>query len=81
MQANEIHIPAPKKAECVSIFSVCCLHIGSKHHDKEKALSYRDYILNTPDTYAYDLGDDIENAIPGDEVHNSMIYDQTMYLQ
>ena len=44
MQANEIHIPAPKKAEYVSIFSVCCLHIGSKHHDKEKALSYRDYI-------------------------------------
>lgn len=81
MQANEISIPAPKKSEYVSIFSVCCLHIGSKHHDKEKALSYRDYILKTPDTYAFDLGDDIENAIPGDEVHDSMIYDQTLHPQ
>lgn len=81
MQANEIHIPAPKKAEYVSIFSVCCLHIGHKCHDKEKALSYREYILNTPDTYAYDLGDDIENAVPGDEVHNSMMWDSNMHPQ
>src|SRR5882672_5236030 len=81
MQAQEIFIPAPKKSEYVSIFSVCCLHIGHKCHDKEKALSYRDYILNTPDTYAYDLGDDIENAIPGDEVHNSMMWDSSMHPQ
>jgi hypothetical protein len=81
MQANEIHIPAPKKAEYISIFSVCCLHIGHKCHDREKALSYRDYILSTPDTYAYDLGDDIENAVPGDEVHNSMMWDSNLHPQ
>lgn len=81
MQSFEIEIPAPKKNEYVSIFSICCLHIGHKCHDKEKALSYRDYILNTPDTYAYDLGDDMENAIPGDEVHNSMIFDSVMHPQ
>jgi hypothetical protein len=81
MQAQEIHIPAPKKSEYVSIFSVCCLHIGHKCHDKEKALSYRDYILNTPDCYAYDLGDDMENAVPGDEVHNSMMWDSDMHPQ
>lgn len=81
MQANEITLPIPKKSDHVSIFSVCCLHIGHKNHDKEKALSYRDYILNTPDTYAYDLGDDTENAIPGDEIHNSMMWDSSMHPQ
>lgn len=81
MQSYEIHLPAPKKSEYISIFSICCLHIGSKGHDKEKAESYRDYILNTPNTYAYDLGDDMENAIPGDEVHNSMMWDSNMHPQ
>ena len=78
MQANDIVLPVPKKDEYVSIFSICCLHIGHKCHDAQKALSYRDYILKTPDTYAWDLGDDIENAIPGDEVHNSMMWDSRM---
>jgi hypothetical protein len=78
MQAHEITIPTPKKSEYVSIFSICCLHIGHKCHDAAKAKNYRDYILNTPDTYALDLGDDIENAIPGDEIHNSMLWDSNM---
>lgn len=81
MQAFDITLPPPKKGDHVSIFSICCLHVGHKNHDQEKALSYRDYVLNTPDTYAYSLGDDMENAVPGDEVHNSMMWDSNMHPQ
>jgi hypothetical protein len=81
MQSYEITLPKPKKGEYVSVFSLCCLHIGSKNHDQEKALSYRDYILSAPDTYALDLGDDLENAIPTDALHGSMMFDQNMQPQ
>lgn len=76
MQANEITIKT--KSDHIQIFSVSCLHIGHRGHDKNKAYDYRDYILKTPDTYAISLGDDIENAIPGDEKHNQMVFDQNM---
>ena len=78
MQSFEITLPKPKRAEYVSAFVICCLHIGSKNHDAERALTYRDYIMETPDTYAFNLGDDVENALPGDEKHNSMMWDQVM---
>lgn len=78
MKHHVLRLPKPKHSEYATIFSVCCLHIGAKGHDREKALSYRDYVLKTPDTYAYDLGDDTENALPGDEKHNSMMWDQTL---
>lgn len=78
MEHHEITVPVSRKTEHINIFSICCLHIGARAHDREKALDYRNYILNTPDTYAFDLGDDIENAIPGDELHNSMTYDSNM---
>lgn len=79
MRHFEITLPKPKKSDYVSVFSLCCLHIGHKGFDKARAMSYRDYILKTPDTYAYDLGDDIDNAVPGDEVHNSMMWESTMH--
>lgn len=76
MQFNEINLKT--KADNIQIFSVSCLHIGHKNHDKDQAEDYRNYILKTPDTYAISLGDDTENALPGDEKHNSMMWDQNM---
>ncbi len=78
MQSFEIKIPKPKSGDEIEIFSICCLHIGHRNHNREHALKYRDYILNTPNAYVYNLGDDTENAIPGDEKHNSMMWDQIM---
>lgn len=78
MRSLTLRLKPPAKGEYVTIFAVCCLHIGHKGHDRLKAMDYRNYILRTPDTYAFDLGDDIENAVPGDEVHNSMMWDSDM---
>ena len=76
MQSNEINLTV--KGNHIQIFSVSCLHIGHVGHDKNKAYDYRDYILNTKNTYAISLGDDTENALPGDEKHNSMMWSQSM---
>lgn len=77
MRSYSIRLPKPKK-EYVDVFVVCCLHIGHRNYNESKALNYRDYILKTPDTYVVDLGDDIENALPGDEKHNAMMWDQVL---
>ena len=77
MQSFQVRLPKPK-SEYVSIFAICCLHIGHKGYDKKKAEEYRDFILRTPDTYAIDLGDDTDNALPGDEKHNSMMFENNL---
>jgi hypothetical protein len=77
MQSFEIKLPKPK-GEYISLFSVCCLHLGSKNCDKKKAIEYRDYILETKDTYVIDLGDDVDMALPGDQEHNSMLFECEM---
>lgn len=77
MRFFDIKLQTPK-GDHVDIFPVSCLHIGHRLHDKPMAEDYRDYILRTPDTYAVSLGDDIDNAIPGDEAHNSMTYENNM---
>lgn len=78
MKHYEISVPVSKGTDSIRLASICCLHIGHKCHNKEKALWYRDYILNTPNVYAFDLGDDIENALPGDSEHDSMMWDSDM---
>lgn len=79
MQHNEVKLKA--KRDHIQVFSVSCLHIGHDGHDNKKALDYRKYILETPDTYAISLGDDTENALPGDSKHNSMMWSQNMQPQ
>lgn len=82
MQSFEIHLPKPKKAEYVNVFSWCCMHLGHISCDIKKALKYRDYILNTPDTYVFSLGDDFDNALPmGDAKHSAMMWDNNMSPQ
>ena len=76
MRAHEIILKP--KGDNIQIFVISCLHIGHAGYDEQKALDYRDYILRTPNTYAISLGDDTENALPGDERHNSMMWDQNM---
>lgn len=68
----------PDKSGQVRIVPICCVHIGHKAHNAQKAKEWRDYILNTPGCYAYNLGDDVENALPGDEKHDSMMWDSCM---
>lgn len=75
MRSFEIRLPVPKKADRIKLASVCCLHFGARGQDKKRALNWRDFILSEPNTYVANLGDDMENAIPGDEEHNSMMWD------
>lgn len=76
MRHHEIRLPKP--AGVARIFVISCLHIGHKAHNGEKALEYRRHILSSPDTYVMSLGDDMENALPGDERHSSMMWDSVM---
>lgn len=80
MQSSIIKLPKPKGGYA-KIFSISCLHIGSKNFDREKAYAYRDYILKNKDTYAISLGDDVEMALAGDPLHDSMLWDQNMNPQ
>ncbi len=52
------------------------LHIGHRCHDKRRADAHRDYILASPDRYAIDLGDPIENNLkesPGSGIFEQVI--------
>lgn len=62
----------------IEIVIVCCLHIGHKGFDKARAEKWRAWGLSDPNRYFMDLGDDMENAVPGDEEHNSMMWDSNM---
>jgi hypothetical protein len=79
MQSHNIFLKT--KSENITLWPFSCLHIGSTQHDNEKAINYRDYVLNTKDAYAMSLGDDCENALPGDDKHNSMMWQQNMNPQ
>lgn len=78
MKCFDIRLPVKKGTETAEIALVCCLHFGHKAQDKKRALQWRDWILRSPNRFAMNLGDDMENAIPGDEVHNSMMWDSDM---
>lgn len=78
MKCHEIKVPVKAGASTIEIVVVCCLHIGAKAHDHKRAIQWRDYIMGAPNRFAINLGDDTENAIPGDEKHDSMMWDQVM---
>jgi hypothetical protein len=65
----------PQEADYIELVGVADLHFGHAQHQHYKAMKHRDYIAASPDRYAIDLGDPIENALkdsPGS------IYDQRM---
>lgn len=47
----------------VRIVPLGCLHFGHKNFNSTKAKGFRDYIINTPDTYTMMLGDTLENVL------------------
>lgn len=81
MKCYEIKIRPKGNPEFIELVAVCCLHFGHKATDRERALRWRAWILSSPNRYAYGLGDDTENALPGDEVHNSMMWDSDKHPQ
>jgi hypothetical protein len=75
----DITLPVDRKTETIELIVVCCLHIGHKAFDYKRATKWRNWILADKNRYAVDLGDDMENAVPGDEEHNSMMWDSNMH--
>lgn len=78
MKCFEVTLPVKKGTEEVELASICCLHIGARAYQEQKALQWRDWVLGSKARFALGLGDDTENALPGDEKHNSMMWDQAM---
>jgi hypothetical protein len=74
----DIRVPVKRGAEQIEIAVVCCLHFGHKAQDERRSMEWRDWILKSKNRFAINLGDDMENALPGDEVHNSMLWDSSM---
>jgi hypothetical protein len=79
MNCFTIDLPIPRSEESAELIAVCCLHIGHKGFDYKRALKWRSWILEGKNRFAINLGDDIENAVPGDENHNSMMWDSNMH--
>lgn len=75
MKCHEIRLKPKGKPEHIEIVVFCCAHFGHKACDKRRLMDWRRYIMRKPNTFVFNLGDDMENAIPGDEVHNSMMWD------
>lgn len=78
MKCYDVRVPLKRGVSQIEIAVVCCLHFGHKAQDERRALSWRDWILKSPSHFAFNLGDDMENALPGDEKHNSMMWDSNM---
>lgn len=79
MKSYTIPLKPTKGADYVEIIVFCCLHIGHKAHDRKRAIQWRDWGLSSPNRWFMNLGDDTENAVPGDEEHNSMMWDSDMH--
>lgn len=81
MKYFKIRIPLTKPyPQYISIIPIGDQHIGNPYSNIERAKEFRDYILQTPNTYTIDMGDDMENTIR-DSIGN--IYEQqySPYLQ
>jgi hypothetical protein len=75
MNCFDVKLKVTGKPSHIELVSFCCAHFGHKACDRKRLHSWRDWVMRGPNRFAFDLGDDMENAIPGDEVHNSMMWD------
>lgn len=75
MKCHDVRLKLKGKPSHVEIVSMCCAHFGHKACDRDRLHNWRDWVLRGPNRFIFNLGDDMENAIPGDEVHNSMMWD------
>jgi hypothetical protein len=75
MKCFDVKLPIKGKPSHIELVSFCCDHFGHKACDRRRLTGWRDWVLRGPNRFAFHLGDMMENAIPGDEVHNSMMWD------
>jgi len=75
MKCYDIRLKATGKPSHIELISFCCAHFGHKGCDRKRLHSWRDWLMRGPNRFAFNLGDDMENALPGDEKHSSMMWD------
>lgn len=75
MKCSQTRLKLKGRPSHIELVSFCCAHFGHKACDRKRLMSWRDWLMKGPNRFAFNLGDDMENAIPGDEVHNSMMWD------
>lgn len=78
MKCWEHTLKLPKGEEEARVALICCLHHGARAMMLKKALQWRDWVYDDPCNFAMGLGDDMENALPSDEVHNSMMWESVV---
>jgi hypothetical protein len=78
VKCHEIKLPVHGEPEHIEIVVFCCAHIGHKNFDRKRFEGWLKWAKQGRNRYVYNLGDDIENAIPGDAVHNSMMWDSNL---
>ena len=75
MKCHEVRLRPKGHPSHIELISFCCAHFGHKACDRKRLYEWRSWLMRGPNRYAFNLGDDMENAIPGDAVHNSMMWD------
>ncbi len=75
MKCHEVRLKTRGSVDHIELVSMCCAHFGHVACDRKRLLGWRDWIMRGQNRFVFNLGDDMENAIPGDEVHNSMMWD------
>lgn len=71
---HRIDIPIQEpRPEYINLIPIGDIHHGQPYSNLTKALEFRDYVLDTSDTYTIDMGDDCDNVIK-ESLGN--IYDQ-----
>lgn len=78
MKCHEVRLPVQGNPEHFEVVIFCCAHIGHRNFDRKRFESWLGWVRKGRNRVAFNLGDDIENAIPGDAVHNSMMWDSVM---
>lgn len=78
MDCHRIDLKLKGKPDLIELVVLCCLHFGHKTTDRQRIYNFRKWIMARDNCFVYNLGDDVENAIPGDENHDSMMWDSDM---
>ncbi len=79
MLCHRVELPIKGRPEQIEIVIMCCMHIGHRACDYPRIKKFFKWLMEGENRFAMDLGDDMENAVPGDEVHNSMMWDSDMH--
>lgn len=75
MKCFDVRLKLKGKPSHIEVISFCCAHFGAKACDRERLFRWRKWVMAGRNRFAMNLGDDMENALPGDAVHDSMMWD------